>query len=59
MTERSHWKNVSFAEEQIELIRKIISDSKVKAKYNFQSVPEFIRRAISDLVDKIKKEIEF
>jgi len=54
----SHWKLVNIAEEQIELIKKLIENSKIKAKYGFKSVPEAIRRAISDFIEKLKKELE-
>ncbi|MFX1293312.1 MAG: hypothetical protein ACFFD2_00440 [Promethearchaeota archaeon] len=51
------WKRVNIAVEQIEYIEKIIKNPLVKGKYNFQSVPEFVRRAIADFIEKIEKEM--
>jgi len=54
----SHWKLINIAEEQVELIKKLIEIPKIKAKYTFQSVPEAIRRAIADFIEKLQKELE-
>ncbi len=52
------WKRINIAIEQIELIKKLMNNPIIKAKYNFQSIPEVIRRAVSEFIEKLQKEIE-
>jgi len=52
------WKRINITIEQVELIEKLIRNPKVKAKYSFQSVPEVVRRAISNFIELLQKELE-
>lgn len=53
----SSWKMVNISAKQIELIEKLIKNPKL-AKYDFRSIPDFIRRAIVDKIKELEKEIE-
>ena len=55
---KTEWKTISFPEEYIAEIARIIENPYVKANYAIRSVPDFLRRGGSELLQKIKKEIE-
>lgn len=49
---------IMISDEQYELIQKLIENPSIKGKYSFRSVSDFIRRAISEYVDKLEEEIK-
>ena len=52
------WKNINFPEKMVGRIEKLISNPYVQENYAFGSVPEFLRNAARDLIERIRKEIE-
>jgi len=52
------WQMVNVSKEQFNYIKKLIKNSKLKEKYDFRSVPDFIRRAIAYFIEKMRKELE-
>ncbi len=49
---------MSFPEEMLNDIQELIEKSIVKKIYGSRSVPTFVRRGHSDLIQKIEKELE-
>jgi len=49
------WKQINFREDMISNVEKFINQPEVREKYRFESVPEFMRRAASNLWFKLKK----
>ena len=49
---------IMISDEQYDLIQKLIADPSIKAKYSFRSPSDFIRRAISEYVDKLEEDIK-
>ncbi len=51
------WKQINFREEMIKKIDEFIKRSDVQEKYGYESVPEFMRRAASNLIIQIEREL--
>ena len=51
------WKTISLPEKMIEEIEKFVKRDEVKARYAFGTIPEFVRRAISNYIVQIEREL--
>ena len=51
------WKNINLPEAMLEEMTKFIERSEVKAKYGFGTTAEFARRAISNYMVQIEREL--
>lgn len=53
------WKRINVPKKQVEYIEKLLKNPRFKIKYSIETVPEFYRRAFSEFIKEIEKEIEF
>jgi Arc/MetJ-type ribon-helix-helix transcriptional regulator len=52
------WKTVNIPAEMHNHILELIEKPTIKEKYAFSSPSEFVRRALSDAIEKIEKELK-
>jgi len=52
------WTRINISKEMAEYIEEIIKHPKIKKKYDFQSVADFVRAAVREKLDRLEKELK-